>query len=389
MRWIITLLTLLAVGIGFALFAEQDPGFIVIGRGDWTASTSLTAFISLLVLSFVFLYVLLRLFFALWRFPKYIRQQYHQRLHGHTFSALQQGIDALLEARWGQAERILLRKQPQSLHFLAAAYAAHRQGHWDKREQHMQKAYHFALPESQIALGLQHATLQLESQQYSLALSRLQILHQTTPKHPRILALLMTTQQTLHHWTALMNLLPEIRRYKAIDKDTLSNIEQQVGVGVLQQISEQDITSIQSTWQGLPQSMQQNRQVIRTYLSYLLKAKLNAEAETLLHQHLNRHWDAELSWDFAQIDVNPIEQLKCAEEWLKLHSNDATLLRALGILSMRNQLWGKARQYLDNSLNQAKHVLTYQALGDLQIQLNNSEQAIIFYRLGLDTQNAG
>src|SRR5690606_3817398 len=49
-------------------------------------------------------------------------------------------------------------------------------------------------------------------------------------------------------------------------------------------------------------------------------------------------------------DALAIKQLERAEAWHQERQRDARLLLALGRLSLRNQLWGKARDYFEHSM---------------------------------------
>ena len=44
------------------------------------------------------------------------------------------------------------------------------------------------------------------------------------------------------------------------------------------------------------------------------------------------------------------QQLLIAEKWLKEHSANAYLLLSLGRICMRNELWGKAKEYYEASI---------------------------------------
>jgi len=72
-------------------------------------------------------------------------------------------------------------------------------------------------------------------------------------------------------------------------------------------------------------------------------------------------------------DVSP--QLEKAEHWLASHSDDATLLYALGVLCERAQLWGKAQSYLEASLAHEDAWRTRVALGELFARLGREHDA--------------
>ena len=73
--------------------------------------------------------------------------------------------------------------------------------------------------------------------------------------------------------------------------------------------------------------------------------------------------------------AEPTRQLEQAEGWLREHSQDAALLYALGVLCERQQLWGKARTYLEASLALEDTWRTHVALGELLVQLERNDEA--------------
>ena len=99
---------------------------------------------------------------------------------------------------------------------------------------------------------------------------------------------------------------------------------------------------------------------------------------------LQRRWCDALVYAYGLIpSQNPISQLSRAERWLKHHSRNAVLLLTLGRLSIRSQLWGKARSYLEASLGIDPQAETYRERGALLERLNNQGAALDCYRKAL------
>ncbi len=102
-------------------------------------------------------------------------------------------------------------------------------------------------------------------------------------------------------------------------------------------------------------------------------------AQHILAESLNAQWDEELITLFGECHAdNNIAQIEQAERWLPQHSDDAGLLLALGKLCMHQQLWGKARGYLDASLSLKTTRAAYQALSQLAEKLGEREQALAY-----------
>ena len=61
----------------------------------------------------------------------------------------------------------------------------------------------------------------------------------------------------------------------------------------------------------------------------------------------------------------------------------------LGKISSRNQLWGKARSYLESSIEQRATAEAYRLLGALLERLGEADEASDCYRRGLDLTGKG
>jgi HemY protein len=73
-------------------------------------------------------------------------------------------------------------------------------------------------------------------------------------------------------------------------------------------------------------------------------------AAELIESALKEGWDARLVELYGRIDAPPYRsRIEQASAWLGEHGSDAVLLRALGLLCEREQLWGKARGFLADS----------------------------------------
>ena len=100
------------------------------------------------------------------------------------------------------------------------------------------------------------------------------------------------------------------------------------------------------------------------------------EAIEILANSLEREWDPELVELYGECRVtDATRQLEQAERWLTRHNQDAVLLRVLGTLCQRQQLWGKAQTYLEASLALDNAWRAQLALGEMLGRLGRSDEA--------------
>jgi len=76
-----------------------------------------------------------------------------------------------------------------------------------------------------------------------------------------------------------------------------------------------------------------------------------------------------------------------AEQWLKHRTNNPELLLALGRLSLRNELWGKAREYFETSLKLRRNRETLAELSRLNAHMGEEEASIKLLMQGLETDH--
>ena len=77
-----------------------------------------------------------------------------------------------------------------------------------------------------------------------------------------------------------------------------------------------------------------------------------AEAHRIIEESLEESWDSTLLPLYVEcLPRDARKHLERAEAWLKRNPGDPILLLALGLICMKQELWGKARSYLEASLS--------------------------------------
>src|SRR6056297_254009 len=380
MRFGVLLLIALALGALVAHWLLGDQGYVLVDIRGWTLETSVPG----LVLALLAVYALVRLISWTLRAPRRMgravgeyRARRGQRHLDHAFAAIAEG-------QWGRGERLLGRAAhgPASLAgYLAAARAAQEQGATERRDEWLRLAYE-ADPGAAPAVLLTQADLQLEQGQLEEALATLQQLEHSAPAHPRGLALRARVLERLGDWDSLERLLPQLRAAKALDKDAAQALEVRVSQARL--AAAQDAAELDQTWQGLDRSLRRDPAILEAYTDAALRLGAADQAEPVLRRALKSTWSAPLVAAYGGLETSdPSSQLAAAEKWLDQRPEDADLLLACGRLSLRNQLWGKARSYLETSLAIRPHPDTWQIYGELLVQLGESGAASEAFRQGL------
>ena len=110
------------------------------------------------------------------------------------------------------------------------------------------------------------------------------------------------------------------------------------------------------------------------------------EAQRVIEDSLDEHWDATLVLDYAECGKSGepagdvLGRIAQAEKWLQHRPRDGALLLTLGRLCRAQQLWGKARSYLEAALAITPSRAVHVELAQLLDQLEESALATRHYR---------
>jgi len=390
MRRLIILIIALVVAVWIGVKIAEDPGYVLLSYQTWTIEMPLWFTAIALIFSFIILYFLARLLRHVSDLPARLRAWSKRRRERSVQHFTHQGLLALAAGKWTAAEKKLLKAARHNaaawMNYIGAARAAYEQGDSEKRDRYLQHAV-MATTEAEVAVGLEQAQVQIEQQQLEQALATLQRLHQIVPKQNYILRLLLQVCASLKDWQMILELLPKARKQQALPETKLSQLEIQAYQGLLNKLVQQkevDIETIKEKWQQIPRALRNHDQLLHVYAQILIARKEYEEAEQLIRHYLKRLWSEDLAYDYGLFTTeDPDDQLAYAEKWLPGHENNAALLLTLGRLCLANQLWGKARSYLETSLSIEPRAETYLELAKLAEQLNEKQSAYDAYRKGL------
>ena len=273
---IVSLLTLF-IAVVVALLAMEDPGYVLIAVGEWTVETTLALAAVVVVLSFFSIHFIIRGVRRVLAVPGGMRQWKKQRREHKAIKSLTRGLIDLAEGHWAAAEKKLLKYVDQEgtvageaslLNYLAAARAAQAQGADQRRDSYLKLA-HENHPSADIAVGLTQAELQLNQNQLEQALATLRHLHQLSPKHAQVLQALAKLYQRLGDWEHFLEIVPLLRKYKAIPAEAISDLSQQAYLNLLQ--AAMSFSALSDVWSRIPESYRENEIILSIYIKRLLE----------------------------------------------------------------------------------------------------------------------
>jgi HemY protein len=377
----IVVLALVAAAV-VAHFLLQDPGYVVINFRHYMVEMSVPVLLAgILLILFVVWFVV-----QVFRAPRRLGEAAGRYRSGRAGARLTRGVIEIAEGNFARGERLLARTASKSdaplLNYLQAARAAHLLGRNDRRDDWLRQAYEHA-PEAASAVLLTQAELQLDQAQYEQALATLRMLQEKSPNHSHALNLLGRVYYRLEDWEQLATLLPRLRKHGRLDPAVLEKWSVRVYRESLEKAGDGD--ALAAAWKEVPKNLRQDITLLEAWYSGLIRTGQHDQAEKAIAADLKREWRTPLVRLFGILESShPGKQLSRAEGWLKSHPDDIELLLTAARLCLRNELWGKARSYLETVISLRPTPEAYQELGRLLARLGEDEAAAEAYRAGLN-----
>lgn len=362
-------------------FLLEDPGYVAINFRGYLVEMSVPVLLGIAV----------GLIFAVWAIrklviaPRLIGEAAGRYRSGRAGQKLMRGMIEVAEGNFARGERLLARAASTSdaplFNYLQAARAAHLQGSDQRRDEWLKLAYEHT-PAAANAVLLTQAELQLDRGQYEQALATLRRIDEDSRDHSYALALLGRLYFRLEDWEQLGALMPRLKKHGRVTQERLDKWSVRVHRESLDRASDGD--AVIEAWQKVPKNLQGNSDLLGAYFSGLIRGGLHEKAEKDLAAALKSNWRGPLVRLFGLVEgPNASKQLKRAEGWLATHGDDPDLLLAAARLCLRNELWGKARSYLESVITLRPTPEAFQEYGRLLNQLGEADAAADAFREGL------
>ncbi len=381
MKFGIIVLVALFVSAFAAHFLLADPGYVIINFRDYVIEMTVPVLAGLAVVLVVGVWLIRKIIVA----PRRLGEAAGRYRSVRSGQKLTKGMIAVAEGNLARGEKMLGRAASTSdsplFNYLQAARAAHLQGRDERRDEWLRLAFQ-ETPEAANAVLLTQAEFQLDRDQYEQALATLRRLEEDSRNHVHALALMGRLYFRLEDWDALGELLPRLRKNSQIKPDTLERWTIRVHKEALDKAADADV--LDHTWKGIARGLRSNLTLLEAYYTGLMRAGLHDRAEKELASALKSNWRGPLVRLFGLVEAtDTTKQLKRAEGWLKNHGEDPDLMLAAARLCLRNELWGKARSYLETVLSMRPTPEAYQEYGALLTQMGEADAAAHAYRDGL------
>lgn len=395
-KWLFIFLALLIFAVWVLFNPPEDSGYLLITIGGKSLETSVW-FAVLTLISFVvvlwFVWQLLKgSVRVVRRLAEFFNPGGSERAQKRTASGL---ID-FIEGNWEQAHTKLLRAAPKMdvplINYLAAARSAWELGRKTESLEILQKTL-IKVPGSELAVALTQARMELQDQHYEEALQSLLKVKTVAPQNPVMLDLLRQVYLARADWEGIERILDRLRSLKICKPEELRELELKVhshylreaGKAARLQAQRERLSLMQSAWGRVPGKWQKDAALVQVFAEQLAECAEDQEAELQLRKLLSREWHPEMIPLYGRLRGADLRaQMRILENWREQYPQDAQLLLALGRLSLRNQLWGKARDCFRESLRLMPSAETSAELARLLDAMGEEAQSYQAYQQALD-----
>ncbi len=385
MKRLIFVIVVLALSMFVGYFVKEHTGYVLIHVANTSIEMTLSFAIIMLVFIFGLTMIALLVIKGIIGTPGQISLWFSGRKRYEARNKFYQGIIFLAEGCYSDAEKKLLAdvknsERPQ-LNYIGAAIAAHCRGDFAKSDEYFAKAA-IGKNRPELAIGFVQSILHMERGNNESALAKLDHLNRIKPNHEPVMLRLIEGYEQAKDWQSLHELVPIAKRKKVIDDETALEYEVKTTVTLLETAQNSGVEVLKASWSHLPKIMRLNTDVISQYATGLVSNGAPNEAEKVLSEALKKNWNPKLIAQYGNIKIShPEKMLAKTEAWLKTRPDDPHLLLAAGRLAERAQIWTRAKEYMQASIDREPTKEALRTLGLLMEHLEGAEAAIDYYRM--------
>ncbi len=349
MRFLLWALVLAVLAVLAALVLQQNQGQLVVLAPPYRIDLSLNLALVLLAMAAAAVYWLGRLVQQFASFPRRVRDYRDRRADVGAQRGLREALKALLEGRFARAERAARNAQAlpgiAGLASLIGARAAHRMQEYERRDQWLQQAE--ADPDLAIARRVSAAEMWAEQHQNERALQAIEQLHAAGARHIHALRVALAAHLQASHWEQALRILRALDKHRGLHPAASARFRL-IANGSLLREAAGDPVALERQWQRVAPADRLIPDLALDAAQLFNRAGQGTLAARALEASLEEHWSERLLDEYARCEGGaPRASLERAEAWLRRHPRSAPLLRCLGRICLREQLWGKARSYLE------------------------------------------
>lgn len=406
MRWLSSALLLALLAAVSALFLRANLGNVALFVPPYRIDLSLNLALFALVLLLAAVYWVARVMQKMADFPEQVRLYRARREEIGGNRALVESVKNFLEGRFARAEKSARAAQSSSstagIAALIGARSAHRMQEYARRDEWLENAERDA--DVATARLVTSAEMLTEQRQNSAALSAIGQLQGEGRRHIHAMRIALSANLQSGRWDDALKAVRLLEKRNALHAVASRKLKHAIYRELLVAQSH-DRQALEAMWRLVPEADRRLPEVAldaaRLFnASGAALAPLTIEAIEAALPAAPSEWDEtalRLIDEYSRAHATPARsQLERVDAWLKLAPAHgparATLLRAAGQICLREQLWGKSKSYLLESVSADPNPQTLLALARLAEAIGDAGEATEYFRkaaLGFAASSTG
>jgi len=393
-RWLSSALLLALLAAFTALFLRINVGNVALFVPPYRIDVSVNLALLALVLLLSAVYWVARVVQKMADFPEQVRLYRARREEIGANRALVESVKNFFEGRFARAEKSARAAQSSSLTAgmaaLVGARAAHRMQEYSRRDEWLDLAGLDA--EIETARLVTSAEMLTEQRENDAALSAINRLQREGRRHIHAMRIALSANLQSGRWDEALKAVRLLEKRNALHP-VLSRRLKFTIYRELFAAQSTDPAALEAMWRSVPEAERQLPEIA------LEAARLFNESDAELGRLAAEAIDAALRqspavWDDASLPLldeyaraqglSPRDQLERVEAWLKATPPTgpirAGLLRTAGLICLRQQLWGKSKAYLLESLAADRDASTLLALARLADAIGDEREAASYFK---------
>ena len=394
MRWLSSALLLALLAAFTALFLRINVGNVALFVPPYRIDVSVNLALLALVLLLSAVYWVARVVQKMADFPEQVRLYRARREEIGANRALVESVKNFFEGRFARAEKSARAAQSSSLTAgmaaLVGARAAHRMQEYSRRDEWLDLA---GLDDDiETARLVVSAEMLTEQRENDAALSAINRLQGEGRRHIHAMRIALSANLQSGRWDEALKAVRLLEKRNALHP-VLSRRLKFTIYRELFKAQSTDAAALEAMWRSVPEAERQSPEIALEAARLFNESdaelgRLAAEAIEAALQQSPVAWDdssLRLLDEYARAQmVSPRDQLERVEAWLQaapptgpIHTG---LLRTAGLICLRQQLWGKSKAYLLESLTADRNASTLLALARLADAIGDEREAAAYFK---------
>lgn len=385
---VLLLFVVLLAGIVVGPMLAGHQGYVLIQTDNYNIETSVTGLVIMLVLFLLAFLAVEWLLRRVFRTGARTRGWFIGRKRTRARQQTKAALLKLTEGDYLQVEKLLTRNADHAeqpvVNYLLAAEAAQQRGDEFRTRQYLERAAEIA-DGDQLPVDITRVRIQLARNEDHAARHGVDRLLEVAPRHPEVLRLAEQAFLRTHAYSALLDILPAMRKTRLHDEPSLDELQQRATIGLMDQaMSEGGSEGLKQWWKNQPRKARQSLAMQVAMAERLIVCDDPVTAQDIIIDGLKQQFDYRLVQLIPRLNSGQPEPLeKLLRQRLKQHNNDALLHSTLGQLLMKHGEWQQASDAFSAALALRPDAYDYAWCADTFDRLKRPEDAARMRRDGL------